>query len=411
MSTNEGTFTDFPKTSFKAWEDQIIKDLKGKSIDDLTSFNWENIKITPHLNKEEITEYPSLKTSENWLINRTIEVTTDTQANQLALEGLKNGANSLTFVGKLSNLDTLLNDILIDIITIHYRTENPLETVKALQLFCDKKGINFNQLQGSITFLTEKSPQDYLPLIEALKDAQLKALWIDTSKWLTQGANSSLQLALGLAQLNEMIGAYNEKMASSIVFEVSLGHDYFIETAKINALRHMISSVFDAYNVKGEVSIFGNVSTLFWSKEDVENNLLRGSISAMAGAIGGVNELTIPSFDQSNQSNSYRLSDNIQHMLKEESNLHWVNNATDGTYYINYLTNELITKTWELFQKIEGFGGYNKLNNNDLSQWLTASANNLCEMVNEGKLKIIGTTIYNENTKQLIYQDGVFSWN
>ena len=153
-----------------------------------------------------------------------------------------------------------------------------------------------------------------------------------------------------------------------------------------------------------------DIDMLYPSDEDVENNLLRGSISAMAGAIGGVDELTIPSFDQSDSINSFRLSDNIQHMLKEESNIHWISNAPEGSYYLNYLTNEIIDKSWSFFQKIEALGGYSKLPSTNLSSWLKNSADALCQLVNSDQLKVIGITVYNDSKRQLNYNGEKFNW-
>ena len=407
MSTSKLTFTDFQNTSFQAWEEKIIKDLKGKSIDDITSINWEGIKVTPHIDKEAITNYASLKTSEGWLINRTITVTSDTEANKLALKALENGANSITFIGDVTSLEVLLEGILIDIITIHFRTNGALSLTSELKNYCLNKNIDFKTLSGSITYLSEPTVEDLDLLVNELNETKLKCLWIDSNQWLNKGANSTLQIGLGLAQVNEYLGRFGSKIASKIIFEVSLGHDYFVETAKINTLRHMASSIFSEYDLVSEIAIIGTVSQLFWSDEDVENNLLRGS---MAGAIGGVDELTIPSFDQSDSINSFRLSDNIQHMLKEESNIHWISNAPEGSYYLNYLTNEIIDKSWSFFQKIEALGGYSKLPSTNLSSWLKNSADALCQLVNSDQLKVIGITVYNDSKRQLNYNGEKFNW-
>jgi methylmalonyl-CoA mutase len=51
---------------------------------------------------------------------------------------------------------------------------------------------------------------------------------------------------------------------------------------------------------------------------------------------------------------------NIQRLIKEESHLDSVADPAGGSYYVEWLTDSLAHKGWELFQQVEAEGGYTK---------------------------------------------------
>ena len=81
----------------------------------------------------------------------------------------------------------------------------------------------------------------------------------------------------------------------------------------------------------------------------------------MIAAIGGANSITILPFDEAYRlpdEFSYRLSRNIQLILKEESMLNKVSDPSAGSYYIEQITQKMVDASWKLFLEIEKNGGF-----------------------------------------------------
>lgn len=414
MSEQENLFNNFSGTNLKEWEEKIITDLKGKPLETVIATNWEDILIQPHYAKEHLATYTNSSTSQsnNWSIGQEIDCSNATKANKEALYALKNGANSLVFNHvNPAQLNELLTDIMIEIIEVHFKSEAPNNVAKELKAYCKANAIDFIELTGSIlpqssTFSITETLKETLPLLEG---SQLACIPVDVNNFAYFGANSTQQIGLSLALLNETIGALIndfsiDEIANHLIIHHTTGHDYFVEIAKIRALKATIASVLNTYGVTDEqpINIVTSIGTLFWQETDAENNLLRGSSACMAAAIAGSNTIITPSFKLTDEAQGKRLSNNIQLLLKEESSIDKVIDVANGSYYIEYLTHELTKNSWSLFQETENQSGYLAcIANNYIQSIINVKANELIALIDSKKLKIVGTTIFTENEKQL----------
>ena len=72
----------------------------------------------------------------------------------------------------------------------------------------------------------------------------------------------------------------------------------------------------------------------------------------MSAIIGGVDELVVTPSNATYEvadNFSHRIARNVQHLLKYESHFEKVVDPSQGSYYIEKLTEELASRAWEEF--------------------------------------------------------------
>ncbi len=414
MSNTRNLSFDFPSISSTEWLNKIEQDLKGKPYENLVWNTFEGFTIKPNHHQQDV---PSTSYNVNWnntndnsfLIAHEVVVKNEAQANTDALLALKNGVNSLHFiVSETVNLSVLLNNVMIEIIDLNFTTQTPIALAKQLKTYAKTHSISFNDLNGSICYRTNTTTKNLNLLVHELKESNLACISINSSQLHYAGATCTQQIAVCLAQLNEIIGELNheftiDELTKKLIFKTTIGYDYFMEMSKLRSLKYTVQAILNEYGAsKSSCKLVATASTLFWTDEDEENNLIRGSISAMAASIGGANTIYIPTFTSANNKDGTRLSTNILHILTEESNLNKVIDPANGSYYIESLSKQLSENSWELFKKIEAEGSYNTVCKNDkLHGWILEKTKQLIEAYNNNKLSFIGVNTYNKSNYSL----------
>jgi methylmalonyl-CoA mutase len=168
-------------------------------------------------------------------------------------------------------------------------------------------------------------------------------------------------IASGVEKLVEKLqsGQGVDEAANEIRFVFAIGSNYFFEIAKLRAARLLWAHAVWAFQPREEASCLMKIHacTALSDKSiyDPFANALRATTEAMAAVIGGCDSLEIRPFCFSG-----RLAMNIQRLIKEESHLDSVADPAGGSYYVEWLTDALAHKGWELFQQVEAEGGYTK---------------------------------------------------
>ncbi|MDJ0653301.1 MAG: acyl-CoA mutase large subunit family protein [Xanthomonadales bacterium] len=131
------------------------------------------------------------------------------------------------------------------------------------------------------------------------------------------------------------------------------------------------------------------------------NNIVRGTVMAMAAVLGGVQSLGVSGYDEAlsiPSEHAHQMSVRIQQILQEETNLCAVTDPLGGSYYVETLTATLVEKAWAFFEQIQQQGGY--LASLD-SGWLHAQAseNQYKEFMamESGQQNVVGVTCATED--------------
>lgn len=187
------------------------------------------------------------------------------------------------------------------------------------------------------------------------------------------GVSPSVEVAFLLSEFIEKADSLSSEYSikdviTKSVFCIGLGRDYFHEIAKVRALKLLICKIaadFGAHGVEpSEVAVFGRPALRTFGVVDPHVNMVRVTSEAMAGIIGGVNYLTIPSFDHLHPFTpatfSKRIARNISNLLREESHLDKTNDPAAGSYYLETLTEKIGEAAWRKMQRAEEMGGFSK---------------------------------------------------
>ncbi|MBX7227015.1 MAG: hypothetical protein K1X55_13360 [Chitinophagales bacterium] len=372
-NTRKQLFSEFPPISTETWEQLIIKDLKGADYKrKLISVSEEGIQTKPYYRLEDLTDgirnIP--KKHQPWLAVCVVNVTDVKKANKMALENLQNGAQAIQFDFNhksftSSELDTLFEGILMEIAPIFCtHVGDPSTLNEWLQHYFSGKahdGSTCICYDGQWSMVNgQRSTVNGQQSTVNLEDSTYSCFEFDSKIYADSGANAIQQLGFLLAKF---IDTLNEKNLRKVRFVVGTGTNYFTEIAKIRALRYLTHRVITFFKCTDfSYNIVAESTTINKSKLDHHTNMLRNTTEAMASIIGGVDFLLIHPHDAltENTSSGNRLAVNIQHMLHHESHLSKVSDIAQGSWYIEYLTNQLIEKSWDLVMDIEAKGGFAK---------------------------------------------------
>jgi methylmalonyl-CoA mutase len=187
------------------------------------------------------------------------------------------------------------------------------------------------------------------------------------------GATAAIELAYTLADGLEYLragiktGMHIDEFAPRLSFFWAIGMNHHMEIAKMRAGRLIWSKLvnqFDPKNTKS-LALRAHCQTSGWSltEQDPFNNVARTCIEAMAAALGGTQSLHTNALDEAialPTDFSARIARNTLIFLQEETGITSFIDPFGGSYYVEKLTEELVTEAWKLIQEVEELGGMAK---------------------------------------------------
>ena len=250
----------------------------------------------------------------------------------------------------------------------------------------EKRGVELKEVHGSVTeypFCHTFGQTDHLPLDLLIK------LWLDSSEYIVRnkihmrsgilsqhfqesGGNNAQALAIEIAQLRELLGllvsdrGLNFDDVSRLPYElISIGSRFFEEIAKVRALRRMYAKMaketFKATSGKAcQLLISVHTSGRTMTYQQPLNNIARCAIQTLAGAIAGCTAIDNACLDNAHAEPSAfaaRISLNTQHIVSDETGVTDVTDPLAGSYFVEYLTNNVETEAYKILQQIEDQGG------------------------------------------------------
>ena len=187
------------------------------------------------------------------------------------------------------------------------------------------------------------------------------------------GATADLELAYTLADGLEYLrtgiqaGLDIDNFAPRLSFFWAIGMNHFMEIAKMRAGRLLWAKIVKKFNPKNDKSLMlrTHCQTSGWSltEQDPFNNVTRTCIEAMAATLGHTQSLHTNSLDEAialPTDFSARIARNTQLYIQHETNITKVIDPWGGSYYVEYLTQELAKKAWKLIEEVEELGGMAK---------------------------------------------------
>ena len=412
----KGLFDGFDSVSTKQWKQKIQFDLNGADFNDTLIWNSnEDIAVKPFYNADDLKKHtPSTSNISTWKIGQTIFVAHTEKSNLKAVDAIKRGAEHIHFIipsEENISIERLIKNIDTDSISIHLELQFlSVDFIKNIYILPEKNNIsiavdiieNLAKTGNWFNNLTD----DFSKFETSFQSSN--SISINTSLYQNAGANMVQQLTYALAHANEYLNhlKLNPESSASIqtIFTVSVGSNYFFEIAKLRALRLLWSTLASEYNINTDCYINAVPTKRNKTLYDYNTNMLRTTTECMSAILGGANNVCNLPYDAIyHKDNEFgeRIARNQLLILKHESAFDKVNNAADGAYYIESLTEQLAEKALELFKDIERNGGFlNQLKSGTIQRKIKENATKEQEHFNSGERILLGTNKHsNPNDK------------
>jgi methylmalonyl-CoA mutase len=386
----------FPVKTKDDWKVKAEESLKGKSIESLKSITYENIilkSLYSKLDQKDVPDYPGGSdfrrgvyplgyVTNDWRAAQRISYVTVGELKDKLHQAVEKGQTALSFEVSKALFETKgsLAEILGDLAeTFPFAVNSKGLQTAFLGALAEHKGAN--QVTGyvgndPISMFAEEGmlSEDFLnEWLEGVKHANeklpnLRTVLINTSTYHQGGANAVQELgiaaATGTFYLQQLLDSEVklEEVLSKMIFQFSIGSNFFMELAKLRAARILWDKITKVYGAEVQyrgMQIAAETSSFTKTVYDPHVNILRAGNEAFAAVVGGVQYLHVTAFDDISGSShlSERIARNTQNILKEEAQLQKVVDPAGGSWYVEALTTELAEKAWQYFQQIEAKGG------------------------------------------------------
>ena len=402
-------FQDFDPVSSKEWKQQIQFEQKGADYNELVWESPEGIKVRPFYHKDEYIKGAAIEnTATPFSICQDIFVHDVVKSVFRAKDSIERGAESIRFTIENPEIDlkALLTDLpLKDVLTYvkmdflsieNLRAINQIAEEKKAEIFCLTDPVGQLAKTGNWFSSTEKNNFEVFNNF-AKTNPKVSYINIDARLYQNAGANIIQQVAYLMAHFNEYLTNVSNP-GKTVVFEVSIGSNYFFEIAKLRAIRQLFAAITAEYNLEIDCHILATPSKRNKTVYDYNVNMLRTTTECMSAILGGANTVSNLPYDVLyHKSNEFgeRISRNQLLIMKYESYFDKVGNAATGSYYIETLTSQIAEKALQLFKEIESNHGFIKqLAAGTIQRKISESADKEQQLFDDGKLVLLGTNKY-----------------
>jgi len=398
---------DFPPPTYDDWKAAAEKLLKGAPFDKvLLNKTYEGITLNPIYQQKDIENLDFVNSlpgfapyvrgnhilgyrEKSWEVSQELSVADPAEFNlilknnlqrgQTEINCLVTGSNSCTCGLQIKDVNSFavaFKDIDLEKYPLRVKPlDNQLMILELLQKYITTSGL---KVKGAFIFdpladllisgKASRFPADYLKKTLSLtRGTNLRVISVEGNTYKNAGSSITQELAFAFSTAIEYIRNLKDKLESEEIntlfdFTLSVDSDFFFEIAKFRAARMIWTQILQEFGLESETKMYIHARTTTYNKTvyDPYVNLLRTTTEAFSAVLGNVDSLHVGYFDEALKSAddfSRRIARNQQLILKEEASLDRVADPVGGAWYIEYLTNFLAEKTWELIQEIENKGG------------------------------------------------------
>jgi methylmalonyl-CoA mutase len=390
----------FPTVDEAAWKALVDEALKGARFASLQSRSYDGIIVEPlYARAQEASLIATGRApGEPWSVTQRVDLRDPAAANKQILDDLNNGANglALVFEGDVGDygyalpateaaVKQLLDGVHLDAgIAIELDFGPPSRQVAGIVAsYVKANGLapssvhirfGFDPLGAMAMHGTAPMPwPDLAPLVTGLIGDFVQQGFAgpfavaDGRPVHAAGGSEAQELAFVLANALAYLRALEdhgialEVARSLIYFRLAADQDQFLTTAKFRAVRKLWARVEEACGLAPfPAFVAAETAWRMITKRDPHGNIVRGTIAALAAAVGGADAVTVLPFSAAlglPDAFARRIARNTQTILIEEANIHRVADPAAGSGAIEALTDALCATAWTLFQEIEREGG------------------------------------------------------
>lgn len=231
---------------------------------------------------------------------------------------------------------------------------------------------------------------------ELLSKGFKRSICIDISLHQNAGAAIYQQLGIALAKTKELVEVYGADILGKLIFKIAVGGNYFFEMSKLRAFKMVFNQLSKEYGLDEVPYIFAETSLRNKAVSDNENNLIRSTLELASAMIGGADAVFTNNYLVNRSTdNSEEISFKQQIVLAYESIINVFEDAANGSYYVEDITQQIANKSWALFVEMEEAGGYlDLLKQGIVQKKIYDHAIEEQQWIEEGKIKLIGVNLY-----------------
>jgi len=337
-------------------------------------------------------------------------------------------------VSSLKDMEVMFDGIPLGKVSTSMTINAPATVLTCMYAAVGKKqGVPLGKLRGTVQadmlkeYIAQKEwvypPEAHLRLVRDLMVFATKDMpqwnYISISGYHIREAGSSAvqELAFTLAdgfgyvELGQEAGLKAEEFAPRLSFFFNSTMDFFEEIAKFRAARRIWATVLrEKYGVKDNRSLLMRFHTqtsgasLTWQQP--LNNIVRTAIEALAGVLGGSQSLHTNSFDEAwalPTEQAVEVALRTQQIIAEETGVPSVIDPLGGSYYVEWLTEQMEEEAYKYFDRIEAAGGLLKaIKTGYLQREIAENSYRLSKRVEEGKDSVVGVNKYAKEEKKPI---------
>jgi len=291
-------------------------------------------------------------------------------------------------VDTLKDMEIIFDGIPLDKVTTSFTINPTAAIILAMYIaVAEKQGVPEDRIGGTLQndLLKEylaRGTQIFPPrpslrliadIIEYCKDHVPKMNTISISGYHVReaGANAIQEVAYCLSSaivyVEEVLkrGISVDEFAPRLSFIFCCGPDLFEEVAKFRAARQLWARIarerFGAKDPRSMMLRFfaGTMASYYTAREPL-NNLVRATICALSGILGGVNALHVTGYEEAYATpteESTRMALRVQQILAYETGIPKVVDPLGGSYYVEALTEKISQEISKVMEKIEEDGG------------------------------------------------------
>ena len=291
-------------------------------------------------------------------------------------------------ISSLEDMELLFKDIPLDKVSTSMTINSTAAMVFAFYLaIAEKQGVDFNKLRGTLQndilkeYIAQKEyiyPPD--PSMRIITD-MIEYCASDLPQWnpisvsgyhiREAGSTAAQELAYTLADGFAYIEAAIERgldvdsFAPRISFFFNSHLDFFEEVAKFRAARRIYAKrMKEIYKAKNPrtwwLRFHTQTAGCTLTAQQPENNIVRTTLQAFAGVMGGTQSLHTNSMDETlalPSEKAVKIALRTQQMIAYETGAINTVDPLGGSYYVETLTDKMEEKVEKIFSEIDSIGG------------------------------------------------------
>lgn len=344
MNTKKNLFEAFEAHSLQDWQQTAAAELQGDDPWKKLSRKVQGLDIKPYYTRQDapagaLQLSPSqgaIFGPRTWFNCPRVSVKDATEANAKALEALESGADGIFFelTGPV-DFKTLLKKIEWTYSSLNFLAVDVPDGVS-------------QELAAYMTSLPGNTPGAWygssVIQVAGKKDFRTFGHLLRQTDTPAENITSIFQ------QIIKGPGKEFSSGASETAICVELGTDFFIEIAKLRAIRQLWQQILSKHNAPDQ-PLHIHAWSRPWTHEAYapHGNMIRGTTAAMAAIMGGCDVLTVDA-DKDDQEMETRIARNTAILLRDESRFSKVADPLAGSWYIENLASQLVTQVWNNLQ-------------------------------------------------------------